>query len=270
MTEFYGLPNDGAFWHWPTLVHFVLVALAGGIALLAGVRALRPAPQARTLPLTAAVLVLADLVVLWGESIARWRLTHVYLFLHVRPGSAIWWGSWGLAASLVLAVLLALRLGPRRLWGAALLVSASVALLYPGLLLAANAARPLWSPLLLAFVPVTSVLIAFGVALAFRQRDLRGVVGALALAGAVLGALYPLALAVSGEASRFGLEHFWSEGGPLYLVGLALMGGSLALLRRAPALAGLTAVAGAVLARSLIVELGSYMPQLALLFRGGA
>ncbi len=30
MTEFYGLPNAGEFWHWTNALHFVLVGLAGG------------------------------------------------------------------------------------------------------------------------------------------------------------------------------------------------------------------------------------------------
>ena len=51
MTTFYALPNAGPFWHWPTLIHFVLVALAGGASLLTALSALRanPHPQTRRL-----------------------------------------------------------------------------------------------------------------------------------------------------------------------------------------------------------------------------
>ena len=35
MAEFYGLPNAQEFWHWTNALHFVLVGLAGGVALLA-------------------------------------------------------------------------------------------------------------------------------------------------------------------------------------------------------------------------------------------
>ena len=53
MTRFYGAPNSEAFWHWPTLLHFVLVALAAGAALLLAALALRGAPRLRSYALIA-------------------------------------------------------------------------------------------------------------------------------------------------------------------------------------------------------------------------
>lgn len=262
VTAFYGVPNAGAFWHWPTLVHFCLVAIAGGVALLVAYRALTSQRLTWRLPALSVALIALDMVVLWAESIARWRFTHVYLFLNVRPASAIWWGSWGLAGSAVLGLLLALGWGPRRLWGALLVVTSTMALLYPGLALAANHARPLWTPLLLTFMPVTGLLLAWGLALLFRQNDLRPAVAALALTAAALGGLYLVGLATGGLAAREGLRHLWSEAGPLFTAGLAAMLVAPALLRRYPAAAALLVVAGAVLARTLLVEIGAYMPPL--------
>ena len=262
VTTFYGAVNDGAFWHWPTLLHFCLVALAGGVALLVAYRALTSQRFGWRLPALSVGLIALDMIVLWAESLARWRLTHVYLFLAVRPASAIWWGAWGLAGSAVLGLLLAFGWGPRRLWGALLVVTSTMALLYPGLALAANSARPLWTPLLLAFMPVTGLLLAWGLALLFRQNDLRPAVGVLALGGGVLGGLYLIGLATGDLAAREGLHHLWSEGGPWFVAALAAMLLAPTLLRRYPAAAGLLVVAGAVLARTLLVEIGAYMPPL--------
>lgn len=259
ITTFYGAPNSGAFWHWPTLLHFVLVAIAGGVALLTAYRALRSSSFSWRLPALAVALIGLDLVVLWGESMARWRLTHIQLFFSVQPTSAIWWGAWGLAGSAVLALLLAFGWGPRRLWGVGLVVTSAAALLYPGMVLAANPARPLWTPLLLAFMPVTGLLIALGAALLFRQSDLRPVVGGLALAGAALGGLYLVGLATGAGAAREALDHLWHEAGVWFVVALAAMLLSPTLLRRFPAAAALLAIAGAVLARSLVVEVGTFM-----------
>lgn len=262
ITTFYGAVNDGAFWHWPTLLHFCLVALAGGVALLVAYRALGRERLGWRLPALSVGLIALDMVVLWAESLARWRLTHVYLFLSIRPASAIWWGAWGLAGSAVLGLLLAFGWGPRRLWGALLVVTSTMALLYPGLALAANSARPLWTPLLLAFMPVTGLLLAWGLALLFRQTDLRPAVAVLGLAGALLGGLYLVGLATGGLAAREGLAHLWHEGGTLFVAALAAMLLGPALLRRYPALAGVLVVAGAILARTLLVEIGAFMPPL--------
>ena len=47
MTAFYGLPGSGAFWHWPTLLHFILVALAGGTAFVTALLTFREDKTAR-------------------------------------------------------------------------------------------------------------------------------------------------------------------------------------------------------------------------------
>lgn len=262
MITYYGIPNTEPFWHWTTLVHFSLVALAGGVALLTAYRALTWARFPRRLAWLSVALVALDLIVLWAESEAKFRLTHVYLFLSVRPASAIWWGAWGLAGSAVLGLLLALGWGPRRLWGTLMAVSAVIALLYPGLALASNAARPLWTPLLLAFMPVTGLLVAWGLALLFRQSDLGPAVAALGFAGAGLGGAYLLGLAFGGLDARQGLAELWRQGGPALVAALAAMLLTPALMRRWPVAAGVLAVAGAVLARTLIVQIGAFMPPL--------
>ena len=260
MTRFYGAPNSEVFWHWPTLLHFVLVALAAGAALLLAALALRGARRLRLYALIAVAFVGLDLIVLWAESAARFRLTHIYLFLSFRPTAAIWWGAWGLAGSALLALLLALGWGPRQLWGALLLATGTAALLYPGVLLAANAARPLWSPLLLAFIPVTSLVIALALPLLARWRWVRPYAVALSVAAVALGVLYPIGLATGGAEARAALPLLWHDGGIPYLLGLALMAATPLLIGRYPALAGLVAAGGAVLARSPILELGQHSP----------
>lgn len=260
MTTFYAAPNSAAFWHWPTLLHFTLVALAAGAALLLGALALRGARRLRGYALLTLALIALDLLVLWAESPARFRLTHVYLFLSVRPGAAIWWGAWGLAGSFVLAIPLALRWGPRRVWGALLLASGGVALLYPGVLLASTGNRPLWTPLLLAFIPVTSLVVAAALPLLARWRWVRGGAAALSVSGALLGALYLIGLATGDAEAQSALALLWHEGGALFVLGLAAMAASPLLIRRFPALSGVVAAAGAILSRSLIVEIGQHQP----------
>lgn len=64
ITTFYGAVNDGAFWHWPTLLHFCLVALAGGVALLVAYRALGRERLGWRLPALSVGLIALDMVVL--------------------------------------------------------------------------------------------------------------------------------------------------------------------------------------------------------------
>lgn len=256
MTEFYGLPNSGAFWHWPTLIHFVLVALAGGTALVTALLTFRRDKSALRYAWVALVLIVLDLLVLWAESSARFRFTHLWLFVTFKPTAAMWWGAWGLAGSALMTFLLGLGWGPKRLWASGLSVTSTLVLLYPGLLLVANAARPLWTPVLLAFIPLTSLLTVLGLGMLLRWAWAKPWLLALSIGSALLGGLYLVGLAVGGLEAKEALAHFWHEGGPLYLLGLVLMLMSPALLGRFPMLAGLSAVAGATLARSLIVEIG--------------
>ncbi len=172
----------------------------------------------------------------------------------------MWWGAWGLTGSAAASALIALGWGPRRFWATLLLMTATITLLYPGLLLAANNARPLWTPLLLAFVPVTSLVIVLGGVLLLRWAWVKPWFLAASLSSVFLGGLYLLGLAVGGFEARQALVHFWEHAGWLFLVGLGLMLSAVALLRRFPALAGLAAFAGAALARTLIVEVGQFQP----------
>lgn len=116
MTEFYGLPNAGEFWHWTNALHFVLVGLAGGMALLAALLHLKGLEEARRYTLWALALIALDLLVLWAESPARFRFTHIWLFLTFHPTSPIWWGSWSLALSFLLAGLLHLARSRGDFW----------------------------------------------------------------------------------------------------------------------------------------------------------
>jgi len=261
MTEFYALPNSAPFWYGLLkLLHFFLVALAGGAALLTAVAALRNDPKLRVYATVAIALIVLDMVVLWLGSPARFRFTHIWLFLSFEPQSAIWLGSWALSISAVLSLLLALGKGPRQVWGGLLLVSAAVALLYPGLSLAVNVNRPLWTPLLLAFFSVTSLLIVLGFAVMLRQRWLVPWLAGLSLGGFALGVLYLVDLAFGNLEAREALVHFWRSGGLLFALGLALLLVSPAFIKRVPIAAGLLPVAGAVLTRSLIINFGQFQP----------
>ena len=136
-------------------------------------------------------------------------------------------------------------------------VSATVILLYPGVALAANSARPLWTPLLLAFFPLTSLLIVLGIG-QFKWDWAKPYFLSLSVLAAILGAMYLLGLAFGGLEAQEALHHFWMEGGLFFSIALLLMLTSAAVLKRFPVLAGLMAVVGAILARSLIIEIGQY------------
>lgn len=132
MSEFYALPNSAHFWHWPTLIHFALVALAGGMILVTTIASIRNHPNLRRYALVTMVLIVLDLVTLWIESPARFRFTHVWLFLTLTPSAPIWLGGWGLLISLVASFFSYLPMGPKRLWQAMLILGSSLALVYPG------------------------------------------------------------------------------------------------------------------------------------------
>ena len=257
MTTFYGMPNSGAFWHWPTLIHFVLVALAGGMALVAAIRAWQDDDNSRTLAFIALALIALDFLTLWGESSARFRLTHIWLFLSFQPLAYIWLGAWGLIISAIMSLLIAFKLGSKRVWAAIMMLSATIVLLYPGLALAANSNRPLWTPLLLVFFPLTSLLMVLGIG-QFRWEWAKPYFLSLSLLGAIFGGMYLVGLSFGGLEAKEALHHFMQEGGWLYSLALLLMLAGSFLLKRFPALAGLLAVVGAILARSLIIEIGQY------------
>lgn len=134
------------------------------MAFLAALLHLKGQEEARRYTLLALLLIALDLLVLWAESPARFRFTHIWLFLSFHPQSPIWWGSWGLALSFLSAGLLYLGKGPRKLLAWGLLLFSLVALGYPGMALAVNLNRPLWNALLAGVFPLT----ALGLALAWR------------------------------------------------------------------------------------------------------
>ncbi|TFU26598.1 hypothetical protein [Thermus tengchongensis] len=248
MTEFYGLPNAGEFWHWTNALHFVLVGLAGGIALLAALLQLRGHEEARRYTLLALLFIALDLLVLWAESPARFRFAHVWLFLSFQPGSPIWWGAWGLALAFLASGLLYLGKGPRRLLSWALLLFSLVALAYPGMALAVNLNRPLWNTLLAGLFPLTALVLALGVAALLRSGWALYPLRLLAGASLLLAVLYPLTL--SPEAR----EHLWEEGGLLYGL-LLLLGLGVFWRERLAPWAGLLAAAGL---RALLVMVGQW------------
>ncbi|WP_287417494.1 hypothetical protein [Oceanithermus sp.] len=258
MTTFYGLPGAEAFWHWTTLVHFLLVALAGGTAFYTAILGIRRPDAVRGLAWLALAFIVLDLFMLWAESPARFRFSHVWLFLSFEPASAIWWGAWGLATSALMLLLLAMGLGPARLWAGLLALSSSVVLAYPGYALAANAARPLWDHLLLAFFPASGLLLALAVLVWLRPAEEAAPwLQVAALASLALAALYPVALASGGADARLALV-LWLRGWGWFLLGGGLLFLAAFLARRAPALAGGCALAGAFVLRSWIVEQGQH------------
>ena len=260
MTFFYGLPNDGHFWHWPTLIHFVLVALAAGAVFLVGVAAVRGKPPKRWMAILAFALIALDLFVLWAESPARFRLTHINLFLGIHPSSPIWWGAWSLAGSAVLTALVALRWGPQQWIGAALVATSSVALLYPGAALAVNVNRPLWTPVLFVLIPITSLLLTLGLALFLRLPALKPWVAGLGVGSAGVAGIYLLALRVGDAEAREAFTHLWHDAGAMVIGSIVLMAAAAPFAKRMPWLAGIVAAAGAILLRSLIVDVGQYQP----------
>lgn len=257
MSEFYGVPNSAHFWHWPTLFHFAFVALAGGMAFVTMVATLRDHPRKRTYALITMALIVLDLATLWAESPARWRFTHVWLFLAFTPTSPIWIGAWGLILSLVSSFFVWIAKGPRVLWGALLMVGASLAVMYPGLALAVNANRPMWTTVLIALFPLTGMVTVVALALLFKQAWAKTWIAPLSLASAFLGVIYLWGLATTQGESQAGFAYLWSHGGPLFLVGLALLVAP-AFLRRMPILAALVPLVGATVVRSLIVQIGQH------------
>lgn len=255
MTDFYGLPN-GEFWHWANALHFVLVGVAGGLALLAALLHLNRQREAERYTLLAVLFIALDLFVLWAESGARWRFSQVWLFLSFNPEAPLWWGAWGLLLAFLSAGMLLLRplwkpleALPVQLLAGVLLAASLVALFYPGFALAVNSTRPLWNPLLVAFFPVTAVFMVLGVASLLGSGWARSwLLGSAALT-LLLTLAYPLTLGVGG----FGLfaKHALAAYG--FFAGVLLPGE--VFYRNPTALAGL-GLLGVVGLRALLVLAG--------------
>ncbi len=255
MTEFYGLPNSEHFWHWPTLIHFFLVALAGGAAVVTTIAVITKHPKVRTYALVTMVLIVLDLITLWVESPARFRFTHVWLFLSITPTAPIWLGAWGLILSLVSSFFVWIAKGPRVLWATLLVIGSALAIIYPGLALAANINRPLWTPVLLVLFPLTSMLTVVALAHLLRQDWARRWIAPLSLASVAIGVLYLAGLAMGTSEMRQAFAYLWGHGGLLFVLGLLLMA-VVPVIRRVPVVAALVPLAGATIVRSLIVEVG--------------
>lgn len=255
MTEFYALPNSEHFWHWPTLIHFFLVALAGGAAVVTTIAVITKHPKARTYALVTMVLIVLDLITLWVESPSRFRFTHVWLFLSFTPTAPIWLGAWGLILSLVSAFFVWIAKGPRVLWATLLVIGSALAIIYPGLALAANINRPLWTPVLLVLFPLTSLLTVVALAHLLRQDWARRWIAPLSLASVAIGVLYLAGLAMGTSEMRQAFAYLWGHGGLLFVLGLMLMA-VVPVIRRVPVVAALVPLAGATIVRSLIVEVG--------------
>lgn len=258
MTEMYGIPNTGEFWHWSNALHFVLVGLAGGMAFVAAWLSLAGHRERDRYLLLAAALIVLDLFVLWAESGARWRFSQVWLFLSFNPAAPIWWGAWGLAFSLLMSGALLLRgpvrflmRVPEKVLAVGLLMGSIVALMYPGFALAINVTRPLWNSWMVAIYPVTALLMVLGLALLMGSAWARR--WELALAAGSLGLLLVYPLSLSPEAQDYLRSEGWL--GYAVFVGLLLLG--LALFRSPKVAAGM-AVTGAAGVRWVLVMVGQY------------
>lgn len=218
------------------------------MAFLTAVLHIKLHPEARRHTLWALALIALDLFVLWAESPARFRFTHIWLFLSFHPASPIWWGSWSLALSFILAGLLYLEKGSRKPLAWALLAFSLVALAYPGMALAVNLNRPLWNALLAGLFPLTALVLALCLAAFLKSPwalyPLRILLGASLL----LAFLYPLTLTLEARG------HLWEEGGALYGLLLALGLGAFFRENLAP-WAAFLAVAGL---RALLVAVGQW------------
>ena len=258
MTEFYGVPNSAHFWHWPTLFHFAFVALAGGMAVVTAIATIAKHPRSRTYALVTMALIVLDLGTLWLESPARFRFTHAWLFLAFTPTSPIWLGAWGLIASLIGSFFVWLAKGPRALWSALLVVGSALALIYPGLALAVNVNRPMWTPVLVALFPFTGMVTVVALAQLLRQAWAGTWLGPLSLVSAFLGVVYLYGVATGSAEAQQGFAYFWNQGGLLFALGLALLAVAPVLARRVPLLAAVVPLLGATVVRSLIVDIGQH------------
>ncbi len=255
MTEFYALPNTEHFWHWPTLIHFFLVAMAGGAAVITTIALLTKHPKVRTYALVTMVLIVLDLITLWIESPARFRFTHVWIFLSFAPAAPIWLGAWGLSVSLVASFFVWLQKGPRALWATLLIIGSALALVYPGLALAANINRPLWTPVVLILFPLTGMLTVISIAHLLKQDWAKRWIAPLSLASVAMVIVYLAGLAMGGTEARMAFDYLMGHGGLLFALGLVLMA-IVPVIRRVPVVAALVPLAGATIIRSLIVEVG--------------
>ncbi len=254
MSGVYGVPPSGEVWHGLTLVHFFLVGLAGGSAFLAALSRHRGEGTARNLLLVAALFVALDLAVLWLESPARFRFTHLWLFATFRPASAISWGAWGLAATLVLALALAYKPQNRFLLPL-LFLSSLVVLAYPGMLLSENPGRPLWDGFVTGLMPLTGLALAVAFWRVFLPGSLARLATPVFFTAGLAALLYPWELLHGDAGERAAWAGLWQEAGLLYLAGtLALV--LAGLFPKRPGLSGGLALLGSALVRSLIVLFG--------------
>ncbi len=255
MTSFYGIHPSAEVWHGLTLLHFFLVGLAGGSAFLAALSRLRGEGASRNLLLFAALFVALDLAVLWLESPARFRFTHVWLFATFRPASAISWGAWGLLLTLLLSLALAFRKGPERILVPLLFASSLVVLAYPGMLLSENPGRPLWDGFVTGLMPLTGLALAVAFWLVFLRGSLPRLAPPVFLTAGVAALLYPWGLLHGDAGERAAWAGLWQDAGLFYLAAalLLLLAG---FFRRRPELAGGLALLGSTLLRSLIVVFG--------------
>jgi hypothetical protein len=127
---------------------------------------------------------------------------------------------------------------------------------YPGLALALNINRPLWTPVLLVLFPLTGMVTVLALAHLFKQAWAGRWLVTVSLASAVMGVVYLFALATGSAEARHAFAYLWQPRRPAALLGIAALLVAPLLIRRVPLLAGLVPLLGATLVRSLIVEAG--------------
>jgi formate-dependent nitrite reductase membrane component NrfD len=143
----HGTRSASLFWGWEVALEMFLGGTAGALMFFRGLKRFAPEMDRILHRVVLGCLLLAGALLFLDLGAKQ----HVYrLLISWRPESVIFWGTWVFVLSLI-ANVLRLRL-PGVVLGAGLM-------LYPGLLLASMAARPIWRG---PSVPLEFLLLSLG------------------------------------------------------------------------------------------------------------